>query len=406
MKILIVNQPTKNRGDEAAHKSFMRGLSSKINNAKFVVLFNGETDDTINQMKCESEIIDYVNIDTVRVGFTLFLKYLFLLNLPILGILHPLGYKYYKFVKNSDYIICAPGGISMGAFQNWEHIYILYIAQYLKIKVAYYSRSFGPFDCKNIWAKIYTKYSIRILKRFNYLSIRDEKSMAIAENLGIKYYPSIDSAFLDCIDVEIPEEISKIINGKKYAVFVPNSLIWHPAYKKIKQEKIDAFYISIVNEFLAKNNYDIIVMLPQLFNNSMNSDEDYFNKIKYLSKYEDMLYVVPEIYSSDIQQKIISKSSLVVSARYHSIIFAINNNVPFIALSYEHKINGMLQMLNKKDYMVNIENIDDKSFDVDKIIKEIKNLKNKIMPDKVASVNARNIAIECMDGFIKNINKN
>ena len=65
--------------------------------------------------------------------------------------------------------------------------------------------------------------------------------------------------------------------------------------------------------------------------------------------------VIEDIYSSDIQQAIIARSQFVIGVRYHSVVFAINNTVPFIALSYEHKIAGLLETLGKQDCMVDIQ---------------------------------------------------
>lgn len=71
---------------------------------------------------------------------------------------------------------------------------------------------------------------------------------------------------------------------------------------------------------------------------------------------DNRIVVIDDIYSSDIQQTIIAYSQLVVGARYHSVVFSLNNAVPFIALSYEHKISGLLETLDKVDCMVDIQN--------------------------------------------------
>lgn len=61
-----------------------------------------------------------------------------------------------------------------------------------------------------------------------------------------------------------------------------------------------------------------------------------------------------EQYGSDIQQTIISKASFLIGARYHSVIFSINQAVPFISLSYEHKMNGVVEILGKKDCEIDL----------------------------------------------------
>ena len=55
-----------------------------------------------------------------------------------------------------------------------------------------------------------------------------------------------------------------------------------------------------------------------------------------------------------MQQFIIKDADFVVGARYHSIVFAIKCRTPFFALSYEHKIVGMLELLQLSDFCTDI----------------------------------------------------
>ena len=61
------------------------------------------------------------------------------------------------------------------------------------------------------------------------------------------------------------------------------------------------------------------------------------------------MIILPRTYAT------VPKSDFLIGARYHSIVFAINNNIPFVALSYEHKIAGLLKQLNKESQSVDIE---------------------------------------------------
>ncbi len=94
-------------------------------------------------------------------------------------------------------------------------------------------------------------------------------------------------------------------------------------------------------------------MLPQLCSLGSKGDYRYFQTLKQKCEDEN-IYIMPDTYSSDVQQTIISHAKMVVGARYHSVVFAINNEVPFVALSYEHKIQGLLEDLSLTDHMVDI----------------------------------------------------
>ena len=57
------------------------------------------------------------------------------------------GYrKIFNKIKNADIVICAPGGICMGGFHNWNHLFFLGLAFYAKKEIIYYSISIGPFS--------------------------------------------------------------------------------------------------------------------------------------------------------------------------------------------------------------------------------------------------------------------
>ena len=98
-------------------------------------------------------------------------------------------------------------------------------------------------------------------------------------------------------------------------------------------------------------------MLPQTYKSVIN-DYEYFLKLKEMSGNKNII-VIDENQSSDVQQEIIKKSYLVIGTRYHSVVFAINNEIPFISLSYEHKMKGLLELLEMTDRIVEIQDIFD-----------------------------------------------
>ncbi len=165
---------------------------------------------------------------------------------------------------------------------------------------------------------------------------------------------TIDSAFLECKDVSIPADFKNKLS-EDYIVFVPNELTWHYKFKDIKQDSLDNIYINFLK--LMSLNYPKyqIVMLPQLYNQKIN-DYQYFIKLKKLSGLNNII-VFPDTTNSDIQQNIIKNSKFVIDGRYHSIIFAINNSVPFVSLSYEHKMRGLLSDLHMSKYQIDFENL-------------------------------------------------
>ena len=398
--IVVINQPLGNRGDESAHRSLLRAMDKSFPESKITVLFLNGNEEAVQDFIVKSPRIKYQNITgfTKAIGWAM--AWSIRLNmLFVTPLLYPVMRKYAAYIKNSDLVVCAPGGICMGGFQSWTHIFNLCLTKHYKKRLVYYSRSFGPFPEKTKWNRIFKKTSHQLLNSFDYLSIRDKKTMLLADKLNLSYVPSIDTAFLDTPEVEIPAGILDVIDSEKFIVFVPNSLTWHTAYKKREQEDIDSFFLEIFKLIESKDLK--VLMLPQLTQHVTYSetDYDYFLKLKNIAGNKNVV-VLKDTYSSDIQQKIISKAELVIGARYHSVVFAINNNTPFISLSYEHKMTGLLNILNLNDREINIEDLGTKEFDKENALQNLKKMLNSNASElESAKKRARKIAVETFEKF-------
>ncbi|GHV70004.1 hypothetical protein AGMMS49928_15600 [Spirochaetia bacterium] len=398
MNIVIINQPLENRGDEAAHRSLMRALSQRFSDDEIKVLFQGALQDSIDQVRIVEPNITYINFPRPIRGIWRFRRYALILNAIRLSTFLPGTYKFVKQIKNGDLIICAPGGICMGLFQDWEHIYWLSVSKYFKKKIVYYSRSFGPFPEKTFSERNFRRISFTLLRYFDFLSIRDSKTMALADSLNLNYVTSIDTAFLNTSNALIPDTIKNYL-GDKYIVFVPNSLTWHPTYCNIDQDLIDKYYINIIQ--ILNNTYKDhkIVMMPQIFNNNKINDKVYFDKIKAKTNCSNII-VLDDFINSDIQQRIIAGCQFVIGSRYHSIVFAINNNRPFLALSYEHKIAGLLYILTVADTLILFNEIVLSQMPIEEFVDIINDKLHYLCTNNQAKEKAREIANNCMNQLV------
>lgn len=400
MNFLIVNQPLNNRGDEAAHKALVRVLLNSLPEAKLDVLFIGRNQDSVNQYKIIDNRVRYVNVEPLK-GCIRRLLFRFLMLFPFFVMFHPTARKIIPIYKKSDIIMCAPGGICMGGFQNWEHIWLLLIAKFLNKPTIYYGRSIGPFPITTYLNRIFKKQSINLLNYFSFISLRDSRSANLADLLNVKYEKTVDSAFLESPCAKIPDAVNELIGQKPYVVFVPNKLIWHYAYKgKVSLDDVMSFYKKILDIVISKYSEYNIVMLPQTFNfdDSNKGDVNFFRAFKQYTNCQNLI-IVDDIYSSDIQQTIISKSECVIGARYHSIVFAINQAVPFVALSYEHKIMGLLENLQKTDFAIDITSCFDSDENMKKTLSDFSMALSQTCKDEDAQKKAKKIAEECFTKF-------
>lgn len=356
MNILYVNQPLNNRGDESAHRALIRRLLGAFPDLHIKQIDVGVKRATVEEFNVHLPNMEYEILPPGK-GYKKIMVAAFKYHIPWMIYLHPTLRTLTKRIKNSDLVLCSPGGISMGGFHNWYHVGLLKIAKYLHKPIAYYGRSIGPFVGDSSDEILFNKWSYELLHYFGFLSLRDSVSLKIAQDDGLdNAILTTDSAFLETPRAPIPEEIKDLIEGKKYMVFVPNQLTWHYKYRTVNQDMIDGFYYGIMDYILKKDPSIHIVMLPQTYSSRIN-DANYFVSLSERYKTTGRVHPLAEKYGSDLQQTIISNAEYVIGSRYHSIVFAINNDRPFVSLSYEHKMSGLLQVLDASEYMVDITNV-------------------------------------------------
>lgn len=78
------------------------------------------------------------------------------------------------------------------------------------------------------------------------------------------------------------------------------------------------------------------------------------------------------------------------------MVFAINQNIPFVALNYEHKIRGLLTALRKEDCMVDIMTAFENRQTIDAALKEVRDLLPAVGNDDRAYQQASSEARDCI----------
>lgn len=399
MKLLVINQPLNNRGDEAAHKAFIRALLSELPDAYLAVLFvQSYSPEGIRQFSIEHDRVVYFDLHPSGTFWRLAERWIDegdvsgWASSPDMQTMH-------NFYEAADAVICAPGGICMGAFQDWWHLFYLKYAHFLGKPLVYYGRSFGPFSEETVRSVRFKAESIELLRYFSFISVRDKITENFANQVGgLRFFPTTDVAFLERPCVGLPQEVADLSGTNPYVVFVPNYLLWHPSYKgKVSKETVLDFYCAMIDIIREQYPDDNIVMLPQTFGAGTYEGDDvfFFREIEQL-KNDRHIVVVPDVYSSDIQQTIIASSRLVIGARYHSVVFALNQNVPFVALNYEHKICGLLTALHKEDCMVDIMNAFESEQTKDRALKKVRDLLASVRKDDEAYWQASDEARRCI----------
>ena len=403
-RILLINQPVANRGDESAHRGFVRALLQELPEVELTCLFVGEScADNIEQFKVVDERVKYVNLPNggtsrklSKLGLWWPLRWLWAVSPGIRHILY--------YYKRADWVVCAPGGADLGGFLSWKHLTYLCMARYCHKPLAYFGRSFGPLRDGGVARWFFKRQSLSIMRYMRFISLRDVKSQHFADAFQLPYTPTVDSAFLEQPQVAIPAEVSTAIEGKNYIVYVPNVLVWHYNFAgRISREVIRDFYVRLTKQLLSTFPSHQMLMLPQTFNGTREqNDINFFRELKQ-EVGDERMQVLSDQYSSDIQQQIIRGASLLVGARYHSVVFSLNNAIPFVGLSYEHKISGLLTSLGKEDCMVDLIEGLNTPESVEQTLRQIEEKVRSAKGDAPCRERAHSIALGAMRQFLRQL---
>lgn len=394
MKILFINQVSRNHGDEAACLALTRTLyDSGYKN--ITISYNN------NHLWNERCFIKHKDVRQIwsipvskweRRSVKLYLIFPSIITKLIFFLFSNLRIQY-NCIKNADFVVSMPGGPNLGKYEDIIYLWRIYVANKLGKRYAIYSPSIGPFNANKPY---YVRRAKKVLSEANFVSLRDMQSYSYAQELGIKFHKAIDTAFLESPDYALPKEI-EVMLPEKYVVIVPHELYkWHRDFKQYSKGDFDALFRVLIKKFTQDGAK--VVLLPQTYESILN-DEAYFNELK--SGNPDVV-VVPTEYSSDIQQMIIARADYVVGARYHTIVFAINNKTPFFCLSYEHKMVDMLRILAMEENAVNILDALNEPERISNLI--YLNYQNRIVMDRElerAHSLAKELASSCFSAFYK-----
>lgn len=355
-KIAIVNAHWSNRGDEAAIRPIIDYILKYNKQCEITILF---------KEKKELQQFSYENkIQYICASFLPHNLYEELIavwsrgksqNIKLEGLKQSV-----KVLAQTDIIIYSPGGAVISDRFWWrkqlEYLLPFICAKIYKIPIFIAAPSIGPFE-NLLWKNIIRKYLLQVSKK---IFVREKFSKEYLEGIGVKKNVTItaDMAFYDQPDLKknssILKKYSKLmdfLNRYEHVVGITiTDFSWHVKYRN--DEKIQNNIEKTIKQFIKRLFCEKtgVLLIPQLFGNQ--NDRNYlYNYI-----YENVFLMTDEE-DAYFQQYIIGKLYAVVGMRYHSNIFAAKMGIPFIAISYEEKMSGFMEMENLQNYLIRLESM-------------------------------------------------
>lgn len=234
-------------------------------------------------------------------------------------------------VKGADFMISGGGSLFQDQTSHkniWYYAGVIRLARWLKKPVMVYAQGIGPVKYEKNQRLIK-----KIFQSVQIISVRDEHSRHALQTFGvsqpIQLVPDpvmgIDSSSLRS------EWLSdRDITGKKLAVSI-RAWSQDQSYLKKVAEALDK---------LAAKGY-AIVFVPM----HGSYDEKTSKQLKKLMHHD--AHIAPSHSSINEKMAIIKESDVLLGMRLHALIFAAIGNTPFIALSYDPKIDAFTSIVEQ-----------------------------------------------------------
>ena len=373
MKILIVNQHTNNFGDDAAGTALVnRLLQSGVKKIELLYCMPGFLPIDDNRVTHNHKL----NVRELRrIDFALYWFFGIRRGNFISGFVSKL--------KEYDMIMVSPCGANLGIYRDWQLLFQDLIVVKNRKKLVFHLNTISPSG-----NKLFDRLVQYVCKRSS-VYVREKRSQQYLKKAGIPAKWGPDSAFM-------LESRGRLDHEEGLITFVPSDVwSWHVDFIGKRDDSFYDMVLKPIAKFAKAHKKDIYI----LAHTNSKSENEFNSNIK--SELENMApeikVVIPEIKTVYDYERYISSSYLLIGMRYHSVVLAAKNAVPFICIAYEQKMKEVSEYTNQLKYCVDLKHIN-QNIPLDILLEDITE-KYTIIRQNLASqnrgfINGANIVIQ------------
>ncbi len=361
MKILIPNGTSPNNvGDLAILTVLLRLIRRKWKRAQVVLhstdpqLYGAMSVDRINHTLYSHLVFEDDSFfgRILRMGhFLLFFPMVFFLKSDAMLI-----FKNSNLIRilldyiEADLVVFTGGGIlrtqkgftqTLNLFMQLGMLYIAKLSRGTKIIAP---MSFGPFAYA--WQ---ARVAAFMLKNFDVITTREKYSYALLKKYGVeKVIPSVDLALL--LEKYSKKNKRKKIKQSRFIVGITLKN-WLPETEQLRFEEI---VVLTLKDFAKRRNIAIAPII-QVADSKYGDIDEVVTKRVICQLLSLGIVVLPTKHCNASLRKamnIYKDLNLLLGMRMHSNIIAATQGVPFVAISYEHKMDGIAHLLGVEEYCI------------------------------------------------------
>lgn len=281
--------------------------------------------------------------------FLLFILKILIYKIFTLSLFSKIESTWFQNIKNQNLIHFSGGGNLSSNFRKWLYycFIVLLVAKLFKIKVILTSQTLGPF---NKFDLIIAQF---LLGQAQLIGIRSKiDNLSIFSQLNIsqtKLVSMLDSAY-------VPQSTSTKTKNKNYFRIGLSLHQWKSTNSKTKH-LMKALLKKIKSQYPVR-----LILIPHhISQNKKGTDIDYMKSImtppSLTSKksWAKICYKFANHHSPNkLVKAVTAKVDLLITSRYHGLVFALSQNIPTIAINYDqyykNKNIGILEMIYENNF--------------------------------------------------------
>jgi colanic acid/amylovoran biosynthesis protein len=313
-----------------------------------------------------------------------------------------------RIMSESDLQVCVGGGYLRAKNDLISTLMLLllfhqiWLARTLGKPVVLYAQSFGPYP-----KRIQYKLAAAGLRYATLILVREANSRDLLARMGLaddRVIQVPDSAFLFTPNLRFNPW--PLIGERQPAEQIVGitARAWLPGAGQYAYERAVAEFI----ERLSRQPGVKVVVIPQVTATDQNDDDRAVGRrIQELVGGGGNVVFLDRRFTHYEIKSVFACLDYLVGTRFHSVIFALTENVPALAIEYEHKTSGIMRDLGLEDWVLAIEDVtaDRLASLFARLMRErddyLRQL-HKVLPDYIASARASgNLIKEAYERSVK-----
>lgn len=379
-RILLINlHSSKNAGDAALAITAIQQLKENFPGSEIILSMNEKDSHTGSEPLVDSFLYFFKgNHPTGRKNWNL----LRMLSVGITSLLTAIVYQISKkiFIPtrseslkkllqaycSADLVVSAPGNFiyssgKMGA-TVLVVLYSMLFALFLKKPLYLLPQSIGPL--RYPWEKWLLK---SVLNKARVIMVREPESMRFLQNIqfthpNIHLIPDLAFRFEGAPIQDAQKWLAK--NGVSLVSDRPllgiTTINWDKQNPDFKAQSIYETAILNAARMMMTDLKGKVIFFPQVCGNMPATDDRIpASRIhNQLSAFGDRIVLINQPASAEILKTAYGLMDVFIGTRMHSNIFALGGGVPVIAIAYRHKTQGLMNLLELSEWVIDIEKID------------------------------------------------